>query len=375
MSESAQERTERATPKRRSDARKRGQVARSREIGAAAVVGAAALTAMMAGSHFAASAELQMRQLLSLDASVLLHPETMPGLFGQACMQAMLLCAPVFAACVCAALLAPMLLGGWNFSVQALQPDFSRLNPLSGLGRMFSGHGAVELLKGLVKLAWIGGVAALYLWQRRESMAALSSEPTARGIADGAALALGMLGWLAMALVAVAAIDAPYQLWSHAKRLRMSKQEIRDEMKQSDGRPEVKGRLRRMQMEASKRRMMEKVPGADVVVTNPTHYAVALKYSGEGMRAPRVVAKGAGEIAATIRDLARQHNIPLVSAPPLARALYRGVQLDQEIPATLYSAVARILTYVYQLRAWRGGTRPPAEPVIEGIPGGEPDPE
>lgn len=375
MSESAQERTERATPKRRSDARKRGQVARSREIGAAAVVGAAALTAMMAGSRFAASAELQMRQLLSLDASVLLHPETMPALFGQACMQAMLLCAPVFAACVCAALLAPMLLGGWNFSVLALQPDFSRLNPLSGLGRMFSGHGAVELLKGLVKLAWIGGVAALYLWQRRESMAALSSEPAARGIADGAALALGMLGWLAMALVAVAAIDAPYQLWSHAKRLRMSKQEIRDEMKQSDGRPEVKGRLRRMQMEASKRRMMEKVPGADVVVTNPTHYAVALKYSGEGMRAPRVVAKGAGEIAATIRDLARQHNIPLVSAPPLARALYRGVQLDQEIPATLYSAVARILTYVYQLRAWRGGTRPPAEPVIEGIPGGEPDPE
>ncbi|MFI4982906.1 MAG: EscU/YscU/HrcU family type III secretion system export apparatus switch protein, partial [Nevskiales bacterium] len=161
MSESAQERTERATPKRRSDARKRGQVARSREIGAAAVVGAAALTAMMAGSRFAASAELQMRQLLSLDASALMHPEAMPGLFGHACMQAMLLCAPVFGACVCAALLAPMLLGGWNFSVQALQPDLSRLNPLSGLGRMFSGHGAVELLKGMVKLAWIGGVAAL----------------------------------------------------------------------------------------------------------------------------------------------------------------------------------------------------------------------
>lgn len=375
MSASAQERTERATPKRRSDARKRGQVARSREIGAAAVIGAATLTATMAGSHFAASAEMQMRQLLRIDPSALLHPEAMPGLFGMACMQAMLLCLPLFAACVGAALLAPMLLGGWNFSVQALQPDFSRLNPLSGLGRMFSGHGAMELVKGLVKLAWIGGVAALYLWQRRETMAALSSEPAARGIADGAGLALGMLGWLAMTLLVVAAIDAPYQLWSHAKRLRMSKQEIRDESKQSEGRPEVKGRMRRMQMEASKRRMMEKVPGADVVVTNPTHYAVALKYSGEGMRAPRVVAKGAGEIAATIRDLARQHNIPLVSAPPLARALYRGVQLDQEIPATLYSAVARVLTYVYQLRAWRGGTRPPAEPVIDGVPGGEPDPE
>jgi len=375
MSTSAQERTERATPKRRSDARKRGQVPRSREIGAAAVVGAATVSALMAGGHIAAAAEMQMRQLLSFDASALMQTQSLPALFGNACMQALLLCVPLFAACVCAALLAPMLLGGWNFSAQALQPDFSRINPLSGLGRMFSGHGAMELLKGLVKLAWIGGVAASYLWQKREALAALSAEPAARGIADGGALILGMLGWLAMTLIVVAAIDAPYQLWTHAKRLRMSKQEVRDEMKHSEGRPEVKGRLRRMQMEMSKRRMMEKVPGADVVVTNPTHYAVALKYSSEGMRAPRVVAKGAGEIAATIRELARQHGIPLVSAPPLARALYRGVQIEQEIPAALYSAVARVLTYVYQLRAWRGGSRPPTEPVIDGIPGGEPDPD
>jgi len=375
MSASAQERTESATPKRRSDARKRGQVPRSREIGAAAVVGAATISALMAGGHIAAAAEMQMRQLLSFDASALMQAHSLPALFGNACMQALLLCVPLFAACVCAALLAPMLLGGWNFSAQALQPDFSRINPLSGLGRMFSGHGAMELLKGLVKLAWIGGVAASYLWQKREALAALSAEPAARGIADGGALILGMLGLLAMTLIVVAAIDAPYQLWTHAKRLRMSKQEVRDEMKHSEGRPEVKGRLRRMQMEMSKRRMMEKVPGADVVVTNPTHYAVALKYSSEGMRAPCVVAKGAGEIAATIRELARQHGIPLVSAPPLARALYRGVQIEQEIPAALYSAVARVLTYVYQLRAWRGGSLPPAEPVIDGIPGGEPDPD
>jgi flagellar biosynthetic protein FlhB len=372
---SAQERTEKATPKRREDARKRGQVPRSRELGAAAVVGAAVLVALMAGPHVAASAQAQLRGLLSFDGEVLLHPERMPARFGQALGQGLLSCLPLFLACVVAAFAAPLLLGGWNFSVQALRPDFSRINPLSGLGRIFSGHGAVELLKGLVKIGWIGGIAVLYLSSHRQALAGLSAEAGAQGIADGVGLALGLLGWLAMALVVIAGIDAPYQLWSHARKLRMSKQEIRDESKQSDGRPEVKGRIRRLQIEMSKRRMMDKVAAADVVVTNPTHYAVALKYDGEKMRAPRVVAKGAGEIAAAIRELAREHRVPLVAAPPLARALYRGVQLDQEIPAALYAAVARVLTYVYQLRDWRGGTRPPAAPVVDEVPGGEPDPE
>ncbi|HZR35224.1 MAG TPA: flagellar biosynthesis protein FlhB [Nevskia sp.] len=375
MSASAQERTEQATPKRKRDARKRGQVPRSRELGAAAVVGAGVLAAIGGGSRLAAGAMAEFRRLLSFDAAVLEQPGLMGARLGQALMQALLLCAPVLLACVCAALLAPILLGGWNFSAQALKPDFSRINPLAGLGRMFSGQGAVELLKGLIKISWIGGVAALYLWNKRSALAALAAEPVQRGAADAAGLMLGAMAWLAAALLAVALLDAPYQLWGYAKRLRMSRQEIRDEMKQSDGRPEVKARIRRLQAEMSRRRMMEALPGADVVVTNPTHYAVALKYDSNGMRAPRVVAKGAGEIAAAIRELARQHRIPLVSAPPLARALYRSVELEQEIPAALYAAVARVLTYVYQLRAWRGGSAAPAEPVIDGVPGGEPDPD
>ena len=374
MSAGAQERTEQATPKRKREARQRGQVPRSRELGAAAVVGAGVLGAIGGGSHLTHGALDELRGLLNFDAAALEHPGLMGARLGQALWQALLLCSPVFLACVCAALLAPIALGGWNFSVQALKPDFSRINPMAGLGRMFSGQGGVELLKGLIKISWIGGVGTLYLWQKRNALEALAAEPVRRGIADGAAIMLGAMGWLAAALLAVAALDAPYQLWSYARRLRMSRQEIRDEMKQSDGRPEVKARIRRLQAEMSRRRMMEALPGADVVVTNPTHYAVALKYDSNGMRAPRVIAKGAGEIAAAIRELAKQHRIPLVSAPPLARALYRSVELEQEIPATLYAAVARVLTYVYQLRSWRGGSAAPAEPVIEAVPGGEPDP-
>jgi flagellar biosynthesis protein FlhB len=375
MADSSQDKTERATPRRKREARKRGQVPRSRELTTAAVVCAGAVGAMGAGHRIASGGAGLMQELLSFDPASLSQPGMMPVLFGRACMQALMLCLPLLLACFCAALVAPILLGGWNFSVQALRPDFSRLNPANGLGRIFSSQGGMELLKGLVKVGWIGGVGAIYLWGHREVLAGLSREPGAAGIVAGAGLVLGAGVWLSMALAAVAAIDVPYQLWSYGRRMRMTKQEVRDEHKQSEGRPEVKARVRRAQMEMSKRRMMQKVPDADVVVTNPTHYAVALKYSGGSMRAPRVVAKGAGEIAAVIRDLAREHRVPLVSAPPLARALYRGVELDQEIPAALYAAVARVLTYVFQLRAWRGGTPPPAEPVIGDVPGGEPDTE
>lgn len=375
MADSSQDRTERATPRRKREARKRGQVPRSREMTAAAVVCAGAIGAMGASHRIASGGAALMRTLLSFDPASLDQPGMMPVLFGRACLQGLMLCLPLLIACFCAALLAPILLGGWNFSAQALRPDFSRLNPAHGFGRILSSQGGMELLKGLLKVSWIGGVGAIYLWGHRAALAGLSGQPDVEGIVSGAGLVLGAGVWLSMALLAVAAIDVPYQLWNYARKLRMSKQEVRDEHKQNEGRPEVKARVRRTQMEMSKRRMMQKVPSADVVVTNPTHYAVALKYSGAGMRAPRVVAKGAGEIAAVIRDLAREHRVPLVSAPPLARALYRGVELDQEIPAALYAAVARVLTYIYQLRAWRGGTPPPAEPVIGDIPGGEPDRE
>ncbi len=373
MSSGGQEKTESATPKRKREARKRGQIPRSRELGAAAVVGSMAVAAQAFGGKLAAAASQQMQQLLSLTPAMLVDAHAMPAYFGQALMHALLLCVPLFAAAVVAAIAAPLLLGGWNFSIGALKPDFNKLNPIPGIGRMFSGQAAMELFKGLLKLAWIGGVGAQYLWLHRDALIGLSGEPTARAIGDGGAILGGALVWLSMALVAVAAVDAPYQLLSYAKKMKMSRQEVRDEHKQSEGRPEVKGRIRRMQMELSRRRMAQQIPNADVIITNPTHYAVALKYDSTAMRAPRVIAKGADELAAMMRELARAHRIPIVAAPPLARALYRSVKLDQEIPAALYAAVARVLTYVYQLRNW-SGTGEPTKPEIETVPGGEPDP-
>jgi flagellar biosynthetic protein FlhB len=372
MADSAQDKTERATPKRKKDARKQGQLPRSRELSAAAVTGAGAL-AVVAGAHgLAEHAAAMMRDSLTVDPELLVQTGQLPVQLMHTLLQGLMLVVPVLAATACTALIAPLLLGGWNFSFEALIPKFSRLNPLTGVGRIFSSHGAAELGKGIAKVLCIGAVATIYLWNRRSALIALSAESPAHGIADGAAIVLGAGSWLVGALLIIAAIDAPYQIWSFAKQMRMSKQEVRDEMKHTEGRPEVKGRIRKLQYEMSKRRMMQSVPTADVVITNPTHYAVAIQYSSKDMRAPRVVAKGAGEVAAAIRDLARDHRVPLVSAPPLARALYRGVELDREIPASLYAAVARVLTYVYQLRSWRGGARP-SMPAIDAVPGGEPD--
>jgi len=185
---------------------------------------------------------------------------------------------------------------------------------------------------------------------------------------------MSLLGWLALGLGVIAALDVPWQWFRHGKELRMTRQEVRDEYKQSEGRPEVKAKIRQAQQAMSRRRMMDAVPTADVIVTNPTHYAVALRYSSDRMRAPKVVAKGADVIAAAIRDLAREHRVPIVSAPPLARALYRSVAIDQEIPAALFQAVAQVLSYVYQLRRWRAGTPAPVVPEVGDLPGGEIDP-
>lgn len=376
MSEnSTQDRTEKATPKRQRDARKRGQVARSRELSTAAVVALAVLVLSKSGHSMAQSGAELMRASMQFDAGLIADPKRIVLLFGERLLQGFQAAAPVLGATLVAALFAPALLGGWNFSGEALKPDFSRINPLKGLGRMFSSKGLVELGKSLLKFGLIAAIGASYVWLHRSEFGALARRDVAEASGEAVGLALSMLSWMCGALLLIAAVDAPYQLWSYLKQLRMTKQEVRDEMKESEGRPEVKAKIRRLQAEMSRRRMMEAVPQADVVVTNPTHYAVALKYTVGKMRAPKVVAKGAGEIAATIRELAKQHRVPLVSAPPLARALYRGVNIEREIPPQLYAAVAKVLTYVYQLKQWRGGTPMPQLAELGDIKGGEPDPQ
>jgi len=288
-----------------------------------------------------------------------------PALAGAA-LDSLIACAPVLGILVLAAILAPLAIGGWSFSTQALVPQFNRLNPLSGIGRMFSVNSAMELAKALAKFGVVGLIGVLVLWNETDKLLGLGQEPTRLAVAHAFALSGKALLYMAASLVLIAAVDVPYQLWNHAKQLRMSKQEIREEHKEQEGSPELKGRIRSMQQQLARRRMMQQVPTANVVITNPTHFAVALRYDENRMRAPVVVAKGADLVAARIREIAQEHGVPLFEAPPLARTLFRHVDIGTEIPAALYTAVAQVLTYVFQLQdARRLGVRPPSPPVVE----------
>ena len=275
-------------------------------------------------------------------------------------------CAPLLAITVVAALAAPLAVGGWNFTLQALTPDLTRLNPIAGFGRMFSARGLVELLKAYLKFILIAVVGAAVLWKHAASIAALGRVPPETALVQVAALVGDAFLMLAGAVALIAAVDVPWQLWQHARRLRMTRAQVREEMKETDGAPETKGRIRSLQRELARRRMMADVPKADVVVVNPTHYAVALRYLETRMRAPVVVAKGLDLVAARIRAVAEEHRIPVFEAPPLARALHRHVEIGAEIPASLYVAVAQVLTYLAQLRtATRYGQAPPPVPTLD----------
>jgi flagellar biosynthetic protein FlhB len=281
-------------------------------------------------------------------------------------LAAALALAPFLALVVIAALASPLLLRGWLFSTKAFMPDFKRLNPLSGIQRMFSSQGLVELVKSLAKVGLLGVVAVWLIWSNLDAIFALSLEEPSGAVQHMGNL-VGKVFLLASgAMIFIVVLDLPYQLWSYFNKLKMSKEDLRQEAKESEGDPHIKARIRAQQREAARRRMMSEIPTADVVVTNPTHYAVALKYSEGKMRAPRVVAKGADAVAARIRELAADNNVPLLEAPPLARALFRHTELGDEIPATLYAAVAEVLAYVFQLRHFRqvGGAYPEAPTAL-----------
>lgn len=350
-----QERTEQPTQKRLDEARRQGDIPRSRELSAAAVtiVGAAGL--YFFGDQFGAGLYDLMRDGLSPSPDAIAYEPDLPRIAGAALSKAALLCAPIFGLVALAAMLAPLTLGGWSFSSEALAPKWDRLNPASGVKRMFSSAALVELVKSLAKFAVIAIAALLLLKQRTGELLSLGSEPTRQAVLHACKVFGQAFIVLSCGLLLIAAVDAPYQLWQYGRKLRMTRQEIREEMKESEGSPEIKGRVRRMQQEMARRRMMQQVPKADVVVTNPTHYAVALRYDENRMRAPIVVAKGVDEVAAKIRETAEQHRVPLFEAPPLARALHRHVELGQEIPQRLYVAVAQVLTYIFQLRAAKNG--------------------
>ncbi|TAL89657.1 MAG: flagellar biosynthesis protein FlhB [Rhodanobacter sp.] len=363
---SDQEKTEQPTEKRLRESREKGEVARSRDLSGAIVVLAGVAALMNSGE----SGLRHARRIFQLGLGYTRDSLFSDALSGRslhvAMHEALALFAPVAIATMVGTLVAPLLLGGLNFSVQALQPKFERLDPIKGLGKIFALRGLVELGKALLKLLFIGTVLGLLLqhWQGQ-------LQATGRGsVTAGIAQSIGLLGsaalWFGSMLALIGAIDALYQKYDYGKNLRMTKQEIRDEMKESDGNPEMKGRIRQVQQAQSRRRMMEELPKADVVVVNPTHFAVALRYDDGRMGAPRVIAKGVDVLAQQIRRVAASHHIALVEAPPLARALYATTELGREIPALLFVAVAQVLAYVYQLKqATAQGESPPAAPNPE----------
>jgi len=296
---------------------------------------------------------------LILDAQTMHEPAQMIPRLADISIDALYVFSPLLALLLIAAVLPPFFLNSWVFSPQALVPNFGRLNPLSGLGRMFSWNSLMELGKAMLKAGLIGGAAVMLIWKERDEIFGLLSQPLEVGLAHAGHLVSFSFLMLVATLVLVVVADVPFQLWQHFDKLKMSKDEVKQEMKEMLGDPHVKGRIRSLQMQAARRRMMSAVPQANVIVTNPTHYAVALSYK-TGMGAPKVVAKGVGAIALKIREIAAEHAVPVLEAPPLARALYKHAELDAEIPATLYNAVAEVLAYIYQLANWRqqGGIYP-----------------
>lgn len=365
------ERTEPASPRRLEQAREEGQIARSQELGAFAVMGTAGVAVWMLGSQLLSSFTGLMKNGLTLPAASAFETDRMLTLLGQEGASGFYAIAPVLVAAFIAAIAAPLMLNGWLFTFKPLQPDFSRLNPMNGIGRIFSAAGLVELVKAITKVLVVGGVAALVLWHSLDAVVSLSMETTAGAISHAAQLVGWTLILVVGGMVLVVAVDVPFQLWNHSRKLRMSRDEIKRESKETEGDPHVKARIRSLQREAARKRMMAEVPKADVVITNPTHYAVALSYKENSMRAPRVVAKGQNLIAARIRELAAEHRVPVLEAPPLARALYRHADLGDEIPETLYTAVAEVLAYVFQLRQFPGkGGYAPLPPDHIDVPSG-----
>ena len=366
MAESGAERTEQATPKRLEEARKKGQVPRSSELSIAAVCIAAAAAIYSLGGMAAGNFADLMRDSLSLSPAAVMSEGVIWPALTAAGARALWIILPVLGATFVAALAAPVVIGGWNFSSQALVPQFSRLNPVAGFGRMWSSRGLVELGKGLAKVGVIGVIAWVLLKGLTPQLMGLTSEPLRQAIGHSAELAGYSLLVLACGLAVIAAVDVPFQLWQHARDLRMTRQEVREEYKESEGSPETRGRIREAQRALARGRMLHDVPKADVIVTNPTHYAVALHYDESKNRAPIVVAKGTELLALKIREIATESGVPIVEAPPLARALYKSVELGREVPAALYVTVAQVLTYVYQLRAARErGATPPPPPTIQ----------
>lgn len=373
--ESDLERTEAPSQRRLEQAREEGQVPRSRELNTFALLGAAAVGLWVSADGLRNAFAGLLRQGLSFPRAAVSDPTAMTTMFAAFSVEALFAVAPLLGVLFLVAFVSPLLLSGWLVSTKAMMPQFSRLNPIKGFSNMVSLTALAELAKAIGKVVLIIGVAAWVTLGQTEATMGLAAESLPSAIVHGSRIVglclLAVVGSLAL----IAAIDVPWQIWHHRSQLKMTREDLRQEMKEQEGDPHMKAQIRSQQREMARKRMMEAVPKADVVVVNPTRYAVALRYDESRMRAPRVVAKGMHLVAGRIREIADANSVPILQAPPLARALYRHADVGDEVPAALYAAVAEVLAWVFQLRRHaEAGGRAPIMPTAIDVPAGF-DPE
>ncbi len=368
--DTSQEKTEEATPRRREQAREKGQVARSKELGTSAVLMSAAVGFAIVGPSLGQSLMVVMSNLFTMDRSEIFDTNSMLNIWQMVLSELAIPMASFVLFLAFVAFLGNVVLGGITFSVKAFMPKGSKMNPVSGFKRMFGVQALVELTKGIAKFSVVAIMAYLLLSYYFVDILTLSQGHLPGNVYNALDLLVWMFIILCSSTVIIVVIDVPFQIWNHNKQLKMTKQEIKDEYKDTEGQPEMKGRVRQMQREMAQRRMMAEVPNADVIIVNPEHYAVAVKYDVTKAAAPYVLAKGVDDVAFKIREIAREHDVAIVSAPPLARAIYHTTKIDQEIPEGLFTAVAQVLAYVFQLRQYqqKGGKRPTPIPLNQPIP-------
>ncbi len=360
--EQSAEKTEEPTQRKLTQARERGELPRSPDFGGAIVVLAICVLMFLLGGQMLEGLSSLLSSGLTFTRAEFESPQDLPTLFGERLAEGLWAVRWVLLCTLVVALLAATMNGGINFSGKAAAPKFSKLNPLSGLTRMFGAQAWIGLLRNLVKFVAVAVVLGWVLWSRRDEMLAMSRVFFEPMVAAGTELALITFTLVSIVVAVIAMLDVPYQRWSYLRRMRMTLQEVRDEMKDIEGRPEIKQQIRRRQRELSRGRMLDKVRDADVVIVNPSEFAVALEYDESRSSVPMVLAKGRGEVAAAIKERAKNAGVPLVSAPPLARAIYFTTEIDQPIPEGLYRAVAAILAYVFRLSALDSSLETPEIP-------------
>ncbi len=348
--DTSQERTEQATPKRVDEAREKGQISRSKELNTMFILMASALSFLLLGDKLATSLQSLMKNNFIIERENIFDNSFPFTAIVESGSNVLKDFSPFLALLFIVAFFAPMLVGGWLFSTQALSFKWDKLNPISGITRLFSMNSLMELLKALAKFVLIVGLAVILLWNNAHELLNVGRNGLNAGLIDASELIIGSFLLVSLSTVLIASIDVPFQLWNHGKQLKMTKQQLKDEMKETEGKPEVKSQIRMLQQELANRRMMEAIPDADVIITNPTHYAVALSYKPDEMAAPKLVAKGADLVAERIRNLAAEHNVIIFPAPMLARALYFSTKVNQDVPSGLYLAVAQVLAYIFKLR-------------------------